>query len=192
MMTGRWNQVRRRLHAIYAISKQLVSFVGVETSLPALLEIMNATVSVATVILIEGREGRLRMLVWHGATAAPEMLLRAEANARVSYSFLTGPLPAESSNMVVIRTPLAFGSIPPIQPRGEALNGRKNFITLPLAIGRGAIFGAFQVEGAKRLDEDDLLFVDSVAQQLAVAIDRQHALRREATLRMRAEILRGA
>ena len=46
------------------------------------------------------------------------------------------------------------------------------YVMLPLVAGRGPVFGALQVEGATTLHEPDLVFVNAVANQLAVALDR--------------------
>jgi len=45
-------------------------------------------------------------------------------------------------------------------------------VVLPLVVGHRRIFGALQVEGVDRLDEDDLRFVNAVANHLAIALDR--------------------
>ncbi len=168
--------LRRRLECAYAIARSLNSFESVEASMPVLLSIANRALPFFTAALIEGRKGQLRMFVWHGEQAGPADLLRAETNARAAYSFLTGPVPDPSAAMDVVRAPLPL----PLARRPAALAAAagppaRNFITLPLVTPGNAIFGAFQVEGARALDEDDLDFVDALVHQIAVTIDRSYA-----------------
>ena len=54
-----------------------------------------------------------------------------------------------------------------------AADERNHFVVLPLVVEGGRTFGALQVEGDVRLDETDLLFVNTVVQQMAIALDRQ-------------------
>jgi signal transduction histidine kinase len=61
------------------------------------------------------------------------------------------------------------------------------FITLPL-VTKGLTFGTLQVEPDGVLAEEGLAFLDAVANQLALALDRHYALRREVHLRERAEL----
>jgi two-component system, NtrC family, response regulator HydG len=53
--------------------------------------------------------------------------------------------------------------------------GGENFILLPLVIEHGRIFGAVQLEGTTRPDEDDLVFVNAIVNQLAICLDRDRA-----------------
>jgi hypothetical protein len=159
-----------RLACSSAAHRLLRRFDCVERTVPRVLGVLNEVLPLASAVLIEGRAGKLRMLVWHAAEARPEWLLRAETNAHASYSFLTGPVPR---SMEVERLTLAH--LPEMPVRGAIpADAQPNFITAPLAIPCGAIFGALQVEGARRLDEDDLWLVHSLAETLSAAIDERH------------------
>jgi hypothetical protein len=168
---------RLRLATIYELTKLVSAFRGVEETGLEVTRLMNESLPLASAILLEARSGDLRMIVWHNDAALPDALLRAETNARASYGFLAGPVPSRAAPMDVHRVPVPFGRRP--QPPLAPDDGlRRSFMTLPLAVEHGAIFGAFQVEGAFALEEDDLAFVDAAVSLMAMGIDRHHALRR--------------
>ncbi|HVY62171.1 MAG TPA: hypothetical protein VHF22_10995 [Planctomycetota bacterium] len=164
-------RLRLRLSSVYEIGKALADFRSVDETVADVLRLVHASLPLASAVLLEGRGGDLRMIVWHGEGAAPEALLRAETNARASYAFLAAPVPPRSAAMDVRRAVLPFRRSPVDLDPGRR---RRNFMTLPLVVARGAIFGALQVEGAGSLDEDDLAFVDAVVCLLSLAIDRHH------------------
>ena len=171
-------RMRLRLLALYGISGLLSRFRSPEETIREVVNHVNLAIPLTTAILLDGRKGALRMLVWHSAEAGPEALLRAEANMRSSYAFLAAPLPGRPDPMEVARVPVDFGKRP-LRVLAEPDVARRNFMTLPLAVERGAIFGALQVEGAGSLDEEDLAFVDAVVNLAALAIDRHRLACRE-------------
>jgi signal transduction histidine kinase len=61
------------------------------------------------------------------------------------------------------------------------------FIVIPLVVVHHPPFGALQLEGAQPFDEADLMFVNAIANQLAIALDRDRARRRDITRRENAE-----
>src|SRR5207302_796768 len=67
--------------------------------------------------------------------------------------------------------------------------GHEAFATFPLLVDRRPAAGLLQVEAAHKLREGELLFLRSVADQLAVAIDRHAARLHDVELRERAEAL---
>ncbi|TMB03061.1 MAG: GAF domain-containing protein [Deltaproteobacteria bacterium] len=54
--------------------------------------------------------------------------------------------------------------------------GARSFVLLPLVVDHRPIFGALQFETAARLSELDLVFVNAMVNQVAVALDRQAAV----------------
>ena len=62
------------------------------------------------------------------------------------------------------------------------MKSRKNIVVIPMVVGRQKIFGVLQFEGVSSFDEGDLLFISTVANQLAIALDR-HKARKEGTCR---------
>jgi PAS domain S-box-containing protein len=68
-------------------------------------------------------------------------------------------------------TPPAVGTSP-----AEAAIGPRRYVVLPLVVRRAHVFGVLQVESASAISEADVLFLDSVTNQVAVAIDRQMSI----------------
>ena len=66
----------------------------------------------------------------------------------------------------------------------------QRFIVIPLGVGRGGVFGALQLEGATRLDRDDLEFVNAITNQLAIALDRDRMWRHDVLRRREAQLAR--
>ncbi len=66
-------------------------------------------------------------------------------------------------------------------------NLAKRFMVIPLVVAQNPPFGALQLEAARPLDKTDLIFVNAVANQLAIALDRDRAWRRDITRRELAE-----
>src|SRR6185436_1332956 len=58
-----------------------------------------------------------------------------------------------------------------------------------LVIARRPVFGTVQIERAEAMDESQLIWLNVVVNQLAIALDRHVALRREVAARERAELL---
>src|SRR5687768_4001274 len=98
--------IARRLQCMYEVTRTFAAFDAVERTLPALLRTIDGTLPLASAILIEARDGRLRKLVWHPETADPGRVLRAEANAWATYTFYAGPVPEHSREVDVQRFPV--------------------------------------------------------------------------------------
>jgi hypothetical protein len=62
-------------------------------------------------------------------------------------------------------------------------------IVIPLVVARRPPFGLLQPEGARSLDTADLMFVNAIANQLAIALDRDHAWRLDISRRQDAEAM---
>jgi PAS domain S-box-containing protein len=163
-------QPRRRLQHLYEVSKLLTRFENVETTVRAIIAIVNQTLALRTAILIFESAGRPQSLVWHGEGESAPQLHTAMSNARASYAYLAGPAGAGSTSS----TSRAEVNEPAGQMFGSS--STKNFIAIPLVVEHSRIFGAFQLETVDRPDELDLLLINAVANRLAVALDRQAAI----------------
>jgi signal transduction histidine kinase len=156
-----------RLRHLYEISKRLTRFETLARTMPEILALLSESVPLCTAILMveQGTEpkNRIRAITWQADGVTMSRLREARAHAKTAYAYL-------------VRTALAFEEepgatrIPSIPPQSGVHPSR--FVFLPLIVERGRIFGALQLEGADRLDEPDLLFVNAVANQLAIALDR--------------------
>src|SRR5688572_12928653 len=98
----------RRFAALSTLSAALNVFETVEASMPSVLFALHSAVPLASSILIHARDGRPRKQVWHAEEAAPDELLRAEANSLAAYEMLTGPFPWRRNPIEIQRTSVAF------------------------------------------------------------------------------------
>jgi signal transduction histidine kinase len=179
------------LDYLYEISKLLVGFEGVERTFPEVMALTSQALPLRTALLLVGRDpggnplpDRPHLTVWQAQDVTGMHVSSAIDQAAATYAWLAG--------------------VKEVEPQGEALVGLEGqgawvlpeppaqapptFVTLPL-VAKGRIFGTLQVEASLVLAEEGLAFLDAVASQLAVALDRHHALRREVLLRERAEML---
>ena len=153
-----------RLRLLYAISTLLTRFASLERTIPDVFATISRAIPLRSAILVLDERGRPepRMLVWQrekgkrkGRRMAP-----VKARARALYAYLQGGSPLEPG-----LSPHGLAEL-----RGTAASAAG--ILLPLVGGSARIFGAVHFEGAAPLDELDLLFLDTVGNQLAIAIDR--------------------
>ena len=159
-----------RLRQLYEISKLLTSFENVEETITAIVGIVGQALPLRSVIFILESAGPSRTIVWKADAESEERLRAAKARARGSYSYLVRS--GVDLDAVAART------LPgPLRDdvRLEAEDAT-SFVLLPLVVDHRPIFGALQFETAPRLDELDLVFVNAVVNQLAVALDRQAAI----------------
>jgi signal transduction histidine kinase len=167
MLVGTAERQYERLRHLYEISKRLTRFETLARTVPEILALLSESVPLRTAILMveQGTEpkNRIRAIAWQADGVSAPRLREARAHAKTAYAYL-------------VRTALAFEEepgatlIPSIPPQSGVHPSR--FVFLPLIVERGRIFGALQLEGADRLDEPDLLLVNAVVNQLAIALDR--------------------
>jgi len=165
---GGRTRANRRLQDLYEISKLLTRFDRAETTVPAVLAIVTRTLPLRSAIFILEKAGRFRSIVWQAEGFRAQRLLAAKARAQSSYAYLTGSAPDKV---------LLFngGDAANDSPGGEATETaeRTNFVMLPLVIEHEPIFGALQLESTRFRNEMDLVFVNAVVNQLAIALGRQ-------------------
>ncbi len=179
---------KRRLELLFLVSRILTRFESVKRDVSAVLGLMAEVVPLRTAVLVldEGGAPALACL-WFAAGTSAERQETAIAFAREAYPKLAGQ---------VVSAQVDVDTTEPAVLRGARSDGEAEhaaFVLLPLVVSGGAIFGALEVEGAVPLDERDLAFINTVVNQLALAIDRQRAVearRAEAEAR-RAEAERG-
>jgi len=175
------DHAHRRLEQLYAISKLLASFEDVEEMFDSAIAIAAETLPLRSAILIEVDESEPRIVVWPSEGRSSEEVRAAQKHAEKAYAYLAGDTTSETFDLLA--------------PAGSALLPRDigepgpepRFIVLPLVVGRRSIFGVLQLEAAGPLDETVLVFVNAIVNQLAVALDRYHAWKRDVVLRERAE-----
>ncbi|MCP3168685.1 GAF domain-containing sensor histidine kinase [Myxococcus qinghaiensis] len=175
-------QAYRRLDHLYEISKLFASFESVTESFDPALGIVAKSLPLRSAILIQTENGQSRMIVWPSELQDSERLRAVKEHAEASYAYLVGAKSTES---------LGLSEQPgkTLLPPQEQLEGdeEKRFIVIPLVVAQHSLFGALQLEGAFSLEKKDLVFVNAIANQLAIALERDRAWRKDITRREDAE-----
>ncbi len=160
----------KRLRRLYEISVLLTLFESVETTVPAVIALLAQALPLHSAILIlnEG-DGKHRTIVWQAEGESVARLTAAKAHARAAQRYLA------HSEVDAVGDSSELRALPPSDERAPQATTRVegNFIHLPLVVARQPVFGALQLEGSSPFDELDLIFVNAVANQMAIAIDRQ-------------------
>ena len=138
-----------------------------ESTVPAIIATVAQTVPLRSAIFILETRGAARTIVSQIEGVGPDQLRAAKAHARRSYAHLVG---AAAAGSIVWNDVGAIGASNDGQT-AEPVD-HQNFIMIPLVIEHRPIFGALQVEGSGEMDEMDLVFVNAVVNQMAIALDR--------------------
>jgi PAS domain S-box-containing protein len=161
---------QRRLQHLYDISKLLTCFQSVERTVPEVVAVVVRTLPLRSAIFILQTDAP-RTMTWRAEGESAELQRVAKAHAQIAYTYLVGS-----------RVDLDRDEAPALEiPRSAAIateaeiGEQKNFVLLPLAVDRRSIFGALQLQGARELEELDLVFINAVVNQLAIALHRHSA-----------------
>ena len=154
---------QRRLQHLCDIGAILLRFDTIEQSVPAVVALIAQTLQLRSAIFVQ-TTGAPRSISFQASGEDDESLREAKAHAEAAYTYLVpsgGTLPSEGE---------AAGSLPALPD--AASRGSQHYVLLPLAVKRGAVFGALQLECAQALVESDLVFVSAVINQLSTALER--------------------
>ncbi len=176
-MTARYSALENaheRLARLGDISKLLTKREHIERTVSSILGIAAGVLPLRSAILIRQAGDAAETLAWKAEDIDEERLGAVKARARTSFEYLAGrsittrqqDAPSPSSS----RLPGASA-----RPPAHSSDTSK-FVLLPLVVERGPVFGAVQLEADGPLDESDLAFVNSMVNQLAVALDRDSAI----------------
>ena len=187
-------QVSRHLGHLYGISKRLAGFEGVERTFVEVMELATRALPLRTALLLVGLDSggepqpeRPLLTVWRAVEVSAAQLTVAAEQAASTYAWLVGALAVEPQHEATEGLEGSGAWVLPEPPVRDV----PTFVTLPL-VSKGRIFGTLQLEAAGPLAEEGVAFLDAVANQLAMALDRHYALRREVRQRERAEALERA
>jgi signal transduction histidine kinase len=179
-------RAHRRLEQLVEISKLFATFENVEESFDPAMRIVGETLPLRSVMLLEAATDHSRILAWPRVGLDREQMAAARTHAEDAYAYLIGK---------VADDPVAFSEqqdgVPVPWTRGADPGQVGRYIVIPLVVARQPIFGILQLETAHPGDKDDLRFVNVVANQLAVTLDRDRAWGRDIARRKLAEA-RGA
>ncbi|MCY1041274.1 HAMP domain-containing sensor histidine kinase [Corallococcus sp. bb12-1] len=175
-------QAYRRLEHLYEISKLFASFESVAQSFDPALGILAKSLPLRSAVLIQTENGQSRMIIWPSASQSSERMRSVKRHAEDAYAYLLG---AESTESLGLTEQPGVTLL----PRQEMFpwDAEKRFIVIPLVVAQHSLFGALQLEAAISLDKKDLIFVNAIANQLAIALERDRAWRRDITRRKDAE-----
>jgi len=155
-----------RLEGLYEIQTVLARSIGIEQACEAFLPIVTRALSVRTAVLHDRTQGLYRAFTWAAAGIGQLELQGADDHARTALTCLATA--ASAPTQVVSRSDVLAGGVTDQRVVDRC------FVTLPLSLVDGHVFGVFQLEGATGFDLRDLQFIGAVANQLAVALDRHH------------------
>lgn len=162
-----------RLETLYSISKKLSNFSTIEESFAEILRCTSECFPLVSAVLIEHWEAKPLTAVWFSEKTSKERVSKAIQNAKSSYSYLAGASTGQSDDLNNSITPenvlihhdksIAFIN-----------SENSNYILIPLVIDNLPPLGALQLEASVSLDEDDLKFVNALANLVSVALDRYY------------------
>ncbi len=174
----------QRLEHLYEISKLFANFESIQQTLDPALEIVTKTLPLLSVIMIESDEHHCKVVSWPSDGHSLEAMHEGRQHLEGAYRYLVG---TEKGSFA--RCDQEGHAALPSQAAAQV--GLVNrFIVIPLVVGRSPPFGALQLESARPLNERDLTFVNAIANQLAVALERDRAWRKDVAQRLAAEALR--
>jgi len=174
-------QAHQRLERLYEISTLFTSFRNVDETFDPVLAIASKTLSLRSAVLVDNRDERAHMFVWGCEGQSADHMRAVKAHVRIAHRYLVGG-PATPDDLT------EQTEMPPLcRPESGETSSPRRLIVLPLAVAHRPPFGALQIEGAAVLHRADLMFVNAVANQLAVALDRDRAWRRDIVRREHAE-----
>ena len=180
-------QAHQRLERLYEISTLFAGCTNVQETFDPVVWIASRTLSLRSAVLIETRERGAQMFVWESEGQSAEHMGIVKANVESAHRYLVGPSHA-ASDAVMEETEMS----PLFPATTDEVDPLNRLIVLPLVVANHPPFGALQFEGAGILDKADLMFVNAVANQLAVALDRDRAWRNDIARRERAEAERAS
>ncbi len=154
---------RARIQRLYEISKLLTRFESTDVTIPAVLAVVARALPLQSAILVLETDtpGRPRSIAWKHGSAGESQLRHVRAHLRSAYRFL-------------VRAGIILDSPPAEAPEdGRAREAAPHCMLLPLVVDHHPIFGAVHLAATDPFDELDLVFVNAVVNQMAIAIARQ-------------------
>jgi signal transduction histidine kinase len=173
---------QQRLKHLYEISKLFASFENIDRTFEPALGIVAKALPLRSAVLIEREADGSKMVVWRSEGQSAEEQRAVTAHVEVAYRYLVG---ARSTESLDLRESAGRTALPRAMET-DAPPGKRS-IVIPLVVPNGPPFGALALEGARRLDETDLMFVNAISNQLAMALDRKRAWQADISRREDAE-----
>lgn len=163
--------IARRIRDACAITRMLTQFESIEKTLDPVVRIAARTLPLQSAILIDGRRSFPGMICWPTGDDR-QRVEDAKRHAQNAYAYLSGVNPAAFSEL---DEDIRAGVLPKNHESRSSAEARDRFISIPLAVSGEPTFGVVQFEGARALDENDLSFANTIANELAIAVRRHGA-----------------
>ncbi len=181
-MTSDLVPANQRLEHLYAISKLFASFENIDQTFEPALGIVAKALPLRSAVLIEAENGWSKMVVWCSEGQSAEQQRAVRVHVEGAYRYLIGAGSTEPLDLRELAGKTAL-------PRAIETDSRlgKRSIVIPLVVPNRPPFGALGLEGARPLDETDLMFVNTITNQLAMALDRKRAWQVDIARREHAE-----
>jgi len=162
-----------RLDYLYAVTTLLVNFESAEKTLPEILAVMSNTLPLRSVVLIDEMAGHATVHAWKAEGVSEDALQAAREHGITAYTYLAGSGSSTKKNAAGL-------------PVEEKATADENFIVVPL-VAKRLVNGILQVECMTAFNPADVAFVNTIANQFAVALDRDKARQQEMAARVEAE-----
>lgn len=182
------NSGDKRLEQLVAISKLFASFENVAQTFEPALDIVVQTLPLRSAVLIETHDDHLQMFISPSPGQSPEHIQAVKQHATTAYKYLSG-IASDTSLALTEHTGMTTLSPQPETEERTEETLANRLIVIPLVVAHRPPFGVLQLEGARSLDKADLMFVNAIANQLAIALDRDHAWRLDISRRQDAEAM---
>jgi signal transduction histidine kinase len=170
-----------RLKTLYKISKHLSQFISVEDSIPKMLTLASESFPLLTAVLIDNWGVKTNTAIWHSEDASHDQVVKATLHARVAFSYFAGSSSVQTADLQTdTATQSELQDI--VNAQKSNFENHGNYIVVPLMVDNLPPNGALQLEGTVHLNEQDLEFVDALANLIAVALDRFYKTKAERNL----------
>lgn len=164
------DKATERLEILYEISRIFATFESVEKTFPEIFQTLNLLYSFHTITLLEKKRHETVSIVWYDPKAGLDCRERAVDHAQTLYEYLVCPVShACLGNPIENSYELAICSLDEQDLLKEQTN---RFIALPLSLSNLETFGVLQFECNNHLKEQDLRFINSLTNFIAVTLDR--------------------
>lgn len=161
----------RHLDGLLEISELLATFESLEQTVPEVMAVVAATVPLSSAIFLVDFEGATEMIMWWRPSESAEPRAEVLAHAEAAFGFLVGaPIARTRRHTTALE-------LPDVAAKATETDRKGAFVTLPLVVGRARVFGILQFEAVGELDEPALIFMNTMVNQLAIALDRHVAER---------------
>jgi signal transduction histidine kinase len=167
------DRTHQLLQTLYEISLLLANFRTLEETLPEILARTSHVVPFLSAVLIEKKGLIPEAKIWHRPDTSKKNILSALNQAKESFVYLTGASPVELALISMkntVTTPLRVT----LSAQRSVRRVHTNFISCPLVVSGHPAFGSFQWEGSVQMNEKHVAFINTLANLIAVALDRQY------------------